>query len=466
MKRFVAKLFVFALLLFLCFSVFSGSDFSNLTALEFVLFLFIGGYCIVSILKELKYYNYSLNMMHWVFVFFFFFIAPVVQILFGYNVWRIFQSSSDIERSCLLLICWILFYRLGNIVASRNNRIKNSYDNNEKTPKYITDISSKMLFFFTILSFISTFVIINNVGFFNLFARSSSIISYEGAYSQMTTLIISHCTKVIILFATFISMLKYKNQKKGLIFLIINLAFLLITCFPTAVARNTAGIVYMGLYAIYYSKEEKNGRKNIRYIMLFILAFVVLFPAINTFRNLRFSEVNIVETINEVSTNIGKNYLSGDYDAFSMITNIRDYTKLHGYSYGKQFVGGLLFMIPRNIWPSKPVGSGSLVFTSLNKEFTNISCPLIAEGYINFGIIGVVLLAFLVGYVCRKIDFRYWYILNKEEYKYSYLNLLYPILLPSYFFMLRGDFMSTWSNLFVFIVLFYIFSKMLLLSKK
>lgn len=464
MKKFIGKVLIFILLLFLTFSVFSGSNIFNLTFFEFILFSFIGIYSVISIMRELKYNNYSLNIMHWLFIFFFFFMAPVVQILFDYNVWGIYQSSSSIENSCLIIIIWILFFRIGNVAAYKNSLKQN--DNKIVSCTHANSVKYSSLIFFTLLSFISTFIVVKNVGFSNLFARSSSVLSYDGAYSQMTTLITGHCTKVIILFSTFLSLIKYKSEKKGIIILTVNLIFLLLTCFPTAVARNTAGIVYMGLYAVYSFCEGKNKKKNVQYITLFIVAFVVLFPAINTFRNLKFDEVNIIETLNDVSQNVGKNYLTGDYDAFSMVGNVVDYTKKNGMSYGKQFLGGFLFMVPRNIWPTKPVGSGSMVFTSFDKSFTNVSCPLIAEGYINFGIVGVILLSFLAGYICSRIDYMYWNHLNKEEFRYSFGNLIYPVLLPSYFFMLRGDFMSTWSNLFVYVVFFYIFSKYLLIGEK
>ena len=124
-------------------------------------------------------------------------------------------------------------------------------------------------------------------------------------------------------------------------------------------------------------------------------------------------------------------------------------------TYGKQLLGALLFFIPRSIWPSKPFGSGYTVFTAFNNPFSNVSCPLIAEGYINFGLFGIIIFALMFGYLSSYLDCKFKNNISKRD---SFI-LLYPFLLGAYFFMLRGDLMSSYAYLLPYIIIFLTFEK-------
>ena len=90
------------------------------------------------------------------------------------------------------------------------------------------------------------------------------------------------------------------------------------------------------------------------------------------------------------------------YDAFANIMATLEYVTHHGFSFGYQLLSALLFFIPRSIWSSKPVSTGEVVGDYLvdkhNFEFNNLSNPLVSEGFINFGFIGVLLMALVLSY--------------------------------------------------------------------
>lgn len=445
--KYLKLLFFIIIVLFIIF----GSISSNkIPMYQMLLFCLIGMISILEILLETKRKAFSLNLMHWLFILFFYFIAPVIQLMLNYHPWGIVSSKADINLTCIIILLWCLFYKIGNYFAR-----KKQFNFNGKKKKRI-NVSIITVFILTLLSIGSAIIIIRNVGLGNLFSRGTSSFVFEGNNSQMNSLITSHCTKAIIVFSLVVSAIKYQKDKRGLVFLITNAIILLLTCFPTALARNTAGIIYMGAIVILYYKNFNKIKGTIKYPLIFIVAFIILFPAINAFRKVEFSQVNIKETLIDVVDNISSNYLSGDYDAFSMITNTKNYVSHNGTTMGKQLFGSLLFFIPRSIWESKPVGSGSMIFGSLGHNFTNVSCPLIAEGFINFGYLGIVLFAILSGFVCSFIDEKYWHDIDDTNNHFNYICMLYPFLLPAYFFMLRGDLMSTWSYMFVYIFIFYI----------
>ena len=83
------------------------------------------------------------------------------------------------------------------------------------------------------------------------------------------------------------------------------------------------------------------------------------------------------------------------YDAFSNVLATLEYVEINGISFGYQLLGVILFFIPRSIWVSKPTSTGELIgeylMNTTPRDYSNLSNAIVSEGYINLGIIGVVL---------------------------------------------------------------------------
>lgn len=93
-----------------------------------------------------------------------------------------------------------------------------------------------------------------------------------------------------------------------------------------------------------------------------------------------------------------------DYDQFSMLANTIGFVRDEGLTWGNQFLGALLFWVPRVIWPSKPLDSGVEVGMWMSSVNVNLSSPLWAEAWINFGVAGVVVTFVALGLLCRRLD--------------------------------------------------------------
>ena len=74
-----------------------------------------------------------------------------------------------------------------------------------------------------------------------------------------------------------------------------------------------------------------------------------------------------------------------DFDAYSLFARTIEYVQQASITFGKQLLGTIFFIIPRALWQGKPEHSGVIVSAAQGQEFTNLSCPIMAEGYINFG---------------------------------------------------------------------------------
>jgi len=467
MKKNAKKLFLISFIAISMLVIIPFDAEASLTLNQFIMFFIIGMFCIINIANEATKRAYSINLIHWLFVFFFFFLAPIVQIVNNYYPWKIYQSNSQIEKSCLFVILWIvvysIFYRcfMKSKVKTNCDEADNNIIENKKIKKI--QICNEVLIILSILSLVSALLIITNIGISNLFARSTASIELN---NKMWGLLLSHCTRAIIVFAFSVSLYNFSINKKGIIYLLFNGLLLIITCFPTGLARNAAGTIYLGIYVLLHYGNLQKFKNSITYIIIFFIAFVVVFPAINVFRRTEFSNVNVMEIISDTVDNISDNFLSGDYDAFSMIGNTEEHINKYGTTNGNQLLGSIFFFIPRNIWNSKPNGSGSLVFKTLNQPYINVACPLLAEGLINFGIIGIIIFSIIFASIAKFLDTRYWEIAENNEYDSLYLKLLYPFLLPSFFFMLRGDLQSTLAYMCAYIFIFYILSRLFRLKIK
>ena len=78
----------------------------------------------------------------------------------------------------------------------------------------------------------------------------------------------------------------------------------------------------------------------------------------------------------------------------------------------------------------------------------------IAEGYINFGIMGVILFMLILGITLSKIDKIFWH--NSSLNPFSAHSILYKLILEWFFFVMRGDLLSSFAYTIGLIISFYI----------
>lgn len=130
------------------------------------------------------------------------------------------------------------------------------------------------------------------------------------------------------------------------------------------------------------------------------------------------------------------------------------YTKVNGFLNFSNILTCVLFFVPRSIWLGKNVPSGQLIAEFFRGHFTNLSCPFVAEFYLSFGIVGLILLSFLLGYVFYKLECM---INSRITFKKGISMIVFGMLI----YLLRGALLPTFSytmSLIVsFVVCYYIF---------
>jgi hypothetical protein len=170
-----------------------------------------------------------------------------------------------------------------------------------------------------------------------------------------------------------------------------------------------------------------------------LLLFSGLDPRLIVSRQLVNSgEITLSGTAKQVAINIGN--LPGDYnfDAFQMIFYTSVYIDKNGYSLGNQLLLPAFFWVPRSIWSNKPIGTPDIVAAHADFGSLNVSSPLWAEGYINFGIPGVFLFLFLFGRAARLGDNS----LSNLNVKPIFSTIISSFFAANTFILLRGDLTS------------------------
>ncbi|MET4003017.1 oligosaccharide repeat unit polymerase [Arthrobacter sp. UYCu511] len=125
-----------------------------------------------------------------------------------------------------------------------------------------------------------------------------------------------------------------------------------------------------------------------------MFAVLVAYPFGNLFR---YSET--------VSLRSGVDAYTGpDFDGFQQIINTLNYVQENGHTFGNQILSGMGFFIPRSVWETKSEPASYAVAESAGYSWTNLSLPLHAEFYMEFGYIGMIILMIFMGWLIFRLD--------------------------------------------------------------
>jgi hypothetical protein len=206
----------------------------------------------------------------------------------------------------------------------------------------------------------------------------------------------------MVLLVAFVAQMALREQRKAqslrprFIYALVTGLVLLYVVNPISSPRYVFGTVALAVLASLGAYATVNRARIMTAAAMAGMLF--LFPAADAFRRTTDTKVEAVGPVTALTT--------GDFDAFPQIVNTLSYVDAYGMSLGHQLLGVLLFWVPRSVWPGKPTGTGTVVAEHMGYDFTNISSPLWAELFIDFGWIGVVAGLGALGYWFRIQDLR------------------------------------------------------------
>ncbi|GEM_PF-2344604 len=172
--------------------------------------------------------------------------------------------------------------------------------------------------------------------------------------------------------------------------LLLLFVLVMITENPYTEKRNAIGPVYIALLLVLFQNWfYTEGRR----LLLLVSGMVLVFPAISIFTHNRQQTLSGV-SLSQFSAEIADHYFSINYDSWANIYTAVEIVKVHGMQWGHQLLGALLFFVPSSMWGGKPLATGiflaQYLIANYSMWFTNLSAPLVAEGYLDFGPGGVI----------------------------------------------------------------------------
>jgi len=378
-----------------------------------------------------------------VFNYLFLFFAPIAQIGNFTEVEKAkfpqyfpYKESLVIYTNFLIVFFNLIFFVLYVFAKQKIKPAKTKY--NDLRKKY-APLLIFILLFLSFFIFVITFPIVLDEIKKPYWAKLN--------ISKMYTLIINK-TLLFLPFAGIILAKNYlKNASKNNNYYLISimiLFFLLILLWfknPLNEKRNALGPLYITLIYIFKPKWLNS---NLKMMLFLFFSMIIAFPLMALITHSSFSLTELFHKPSLLIVSLKKEgivhvFHTLHYDAFANIMATIDYVTNNGITWGKQLLGVLTFYIPRSIWETKPIGTGQFIGRYLiNKYhfvFDNLSNPLISEGYINFGIIGVILMAIFLVYFIKKM--LSW--LNGNCYLKKILAFYFSLHL---IFLLRGDLLN------------------------
>jgi hypothetical protein len=129
----------------------------------------------------------------------------------------------------------------------------------------------------------------------------------------------------------------------------------------------------------------------------------------------------------------------GHFDTYQMFIRA---IEIGSISYGYGFLGTLFFFVPRSIWDSKPITSGIAISQMAELRLENVSMPIIAEFYLNFWYVGIIIGPIFIALLMKVIDEAYS---NIEERYLSLFHLIYFQLVGLIIYIMRGGLLSSFA---------------------
>lgn len=220
-------------------------------------------------------------------------------------------------------------------------------------------------------------------------------------------------------------------------------SFVILCAFPTSIPRFMVAFIYLPIFLAYF----KNMKRPIYITCIMFFSLFIVFPFLNQFR--------YFSTDTNLTFIPDKNFfIQGHFDAYQ---NFMDVLRFDFITYGHQLLGVIFFFIPRIFWKDKAVGSGYQLAENNGYFFSNISMPFVAEGFVNFGYLGILFFSILLAVIMKILDVSYLTRFNIKDNNY----LIYKgaFFCASFFFMFRGDLMSSFSSMLAGIIALYIAGK-------
>lgn len=383
------------------------------------------------------------EMIFWLFTYVFMGVAPLIQERLGVNPGTTPGINEDhVGTACFVVIIGCLAVMVGSWIAGQRPTAAVFSQ---------TQISSRRANVLALFSLVFAAYYVSRIGVFTfLDSRTAFARVRAAAWPEDSINAIVVAGACMTLLVAFLAQMQVRAARKrsglrGPVFLPwMLLVTLLYTVNPISSPRYVFGTVLLGVLA---SLGALATVRRFRLLTITsLLGLIAVFPALDAFRYSTASGVKADDTLTSMTT--------GDFDAFAQLVNTLEFVESNGVPWGRQLLGVIFFWVPRSMWPTKPIDTGTLLADYKGYTFGNLSAPIWAELFINGGWLALVLGMVLLGFAFRRLD--------QKSNQFLSLTKMPPILtcvLPFYLLiLLRGSLLAAMAFFSVILVCAYFVS--------
>lgn len=341
----------------------------------------IGIYSFIAIVSNKS--NINIRKNFHIFVFIFFFMAPLQQYTTDIVLWRgnglaVSYSHNDYLKTSFLVLLAMVIFDVGYLTSK--SRVKSD----DKTEKNTISLNQSRAWILVLMSSVAFLILAltNNI------VEKNNFIGNINLYTQVCNML--RFIPVCSLLFSWMYVKEYGWKNRRLLTFVVLFESLLIF-FPIwgVLARYILFGTYIVLYSFWYSDSKYKS-----------VYFAIIFLGFCT----SFSELRYNTSISNIIQGFTLNFNSPDFDAFQITMAGVKYVDEFGSFNFLNIISSLLFIVPRSVIPWKLESTGALVVRHYGSWFENVSSSIFLEFYAAAGIIGVILLSFLLGRIICKID--------------------------------------------------------------
>lgn len=318
-------------------------------------------FCIWNIFLINK-FAYTLDHIFYLFVLFFFGIAPALQFKYDITFWGNINSLSwqDYTFFNLLLLLCLVIYNLSYSLFFRKQKIINNRDSLHENP-VIYKFRKPVIFAIVIISFL-LFAYSKNFNLLSIIFRGGFEDIQDPRVSGSLNLIIRIFVRPIPVIC--LLLFKYFKREKFSLFELFLIISVLISNSPIGMPRFQAAALYIPILFLY----SQFLKKPYNFSLLLTSGLLVIFPLLSEFRDARSWNIDL-----SIKSKI---FLEPSFDSYQNTLNVITENFI---TYGNQLVGVIFFFVPRSFWQDKPIGSGAFFAENNGYFFTNISMSYFGE---------------------------------------------------------------------------------------
>ena len=464
-------LFIFCQLthfIFLCFLVsfqFFLRDFGDDLKLTIVLFLVFFGFAIHFIQRILAHKRYDYFSFGFLFLFSYFIVYFHLAMLkiFGFEVikkyeWFIWADTTNISQPILIAACGLFAYFLGSGIRS-TKKISNYKSIDTSTPHHAT------VQLLTLLAFISYIIFLFTSGSYisGAYARDGSLLS---AYAIRLFNILMFGALCIELHKIFnlenrtLSLRQYIKKFYSPLILLLCIHVVMSLIVGDRGPIFTYIILFFSVYFIkYYSLR-------FLYALLFMLCISFVFSVLGEARTRAVDQSFIERFISASSAENqekskwfyekvpGQNFIELALSVRTLNAVVRDVPSEYDYQYGLfqlqqavAIVPGLSRIYHNQVFDGDPRYDGTANFITwlIHRHDVDYGdgTSIVADIYLDFGLVGVVLILFAFGRIIAIYEIR----LKYEKVEFNFYFLFFMTYLSKSIYLPRSSIMLEFSNI-------------------